>query len=56
MFFEPCEQTVFEFFGGGAEGAAVVGGGDWPEFCVGGVGVDDLRMAKGDVAIHFAMD
>ena len=41
---------------GGAEGAAVVGGGDLPEAGLGGVGVNDLRMAEGDVAVDFTVN
>ena len=39
---EPAFEAAVEFFGGSAEGAAVVGGGDFPQNCVWGAGVDAL--------------
>jgi hypothetical protein len=47
---------VFEFFWGLADGAAVVGSGDFPELgagigCVNGFGVTD-----GDIAVDLAVD
>ena len=42
--------------GGGAEGAAVVGVGDFPELRVGIAGVDDLRMTGWNVAIDRAVN
>ena len=42
--------------GGGAEGAAVVGGGDFPELGVWVAGVDAAGVADGDVAVGLAVD
>ncbi len=47
---------MLEFFGGGAECAAVVGGGDLPELGVGGVGVDEEGMAERNVAVELAVN
>lgn len=47
---------MFEFFGSGADGAAVVGSGDLPQDCVWGAGVDQLRVTDRYVAVDFAMN
>ena len=45
-----------KFLRGCAEGAAVVGVGDFPELRVGIAGVDDLRMTGWNVAIDRAVN
>jgi hypothetical protein len=50
------QQAVFEFLWGGADGAAVIGGGDFPEFGVWIPLVDDLRMTNWNVAVDLAVD
>ena len=47
---------MLEFFGGGADSAAVVGGGRGPERCIWGAGVDATRVADGDVAVDLAVN
>lgn len=53
---EEGQNAVFEFLRGGADGTAVVGGGDFPELRVCIPRVDDLRMTDWDIAIDFAVD
>ena len=53
---EPGQDALLKFLGGGAEGAAVVGSGDFPELGVGIMGVNVARVADGDVAVDVAVD
>jgi len=53
---EPREQALFEFLRGGAEGAAVVGGGDLPELGVGSASVNAAGVADRNVAVDFAVN
>jgi len=53
---EPGQRAAFEFLGGGAQGAAVVGVGDFPELGAGIAGVDDLRMTDWNVAVDLAVN
>ena len=47
---------MFEFLWGGADGAAVVGGRDFPKLSVRISGVNDAGMADGNVAVNLAVD
>ena len=53
---EPRQNAVLEFFRGDADGAAVVGGRDFPQDYVWGAGMDSFRVADGDVAVDLAVD
>lgn len=53
---EPGDDALFEFFWRGADGAAVVGMGDFPEYCIWVVGVNFLRVADRNVAVDLAVD
>jgi hypothetical protein len=53
---EPVQKTLLEFLRGGAESAAVVGSGDFPELRVGGARVNKAGVAEGDVAVDLAVD
>jgi hypothetical protein len=53
---EPGQQAVLKFLRGCAEGAAVVGVGDFPQVCVWGACVNSLRVTYGDVAVDFAVN
>jgi len=53
---EPRQNAVLEFFRGGTDCAAMVGGRHFPQDCVWGVGMDSFRMANWDVAIDLAVD
>jgi hypothetical protein len=50
------QQSLFEFFGGGADGAAVPGIGHFPEFCLWGARVNRAGMADRDVAVEFSVN
>ncbi|SPE28481.1 hypothetical protein SBA2_40044 [Acidobacteriia bacterium SbA2] len=53
---KPIQKAALEFLGGSAEGATVVGVGDFPEFGFGGTLVNALRVAHGNVAVDFAVN
>ena len=47
---------MFEFLWGGADGAAVLGGRDFPQLSVRISGVNDAGMAGGNVAVDLTVD
>lgn len=53
---EPDEEAAFEFLGGGADSATVVGVGNFPELGVGISGADNLRVTQGNVAVDLAVN
>src|SRR5580658_3145029 len=53
---KPRQEAAFEFLRGSVGSAAVVGVGDFPEFGVGIVGEDDLRMTDWNVAVYLAVN
>ena len=53
---EPIGEALLEFFGGDAEGAAMVGAGDFPELSLRVEGVDTAGVAKRYVAVDLAVD
>lgn len=53
---EPYEQASFEFLWSCADGSAVIGVGNFPEYCVAIAGLDAARVADGYVAVDLAMN
>jgi hypothetical protein len=53
---EPGEQSLFELLWGCADGAAVIGVGDFPKDYVPIAGLDAAGVAKGDVAVDLAVN
>jgi hypothetical protein len=53
---EPREEASLEFFGCRAEGAAVIGSGNLPENCARIASCEAEGVAKGNVAIHLAVN
>ncbi len=56
MFAKEGQKSLLEFLWGGADGAAVVGGADFPELGVGIARVDEAGVADWDVAVDLAVD
>src|SRR5882762_8693177 len=55
-FVEPCEQASFEFLRSCADGSAVIGVGNFPEYRVAIAGLDAARVADGYVSVDLAMN
>ena len=53
---KPCEKAVFELWRSGADGAAVVSVRNFPENCVGGIGMDLTGVPDRNVAIDLTVN